>query len=140
MADAPPVDPTQLLGKLKALVDTNKDPKGGGKSWVSTLVLACVALVAAAIWAWVSWRRNQELAKLRHAKFEAEVKAEAAVVDAKLQENSAHIESSQAVVRAAQEQVRVIDADIRTEEARHAAVLRAIDRIHTWRDVDPSAR
>jgi uncharacterized protein HemX len=140
-AGQPAFDPISALGKLKEIVGNNKDPKtGGGKSWIGTLILIAVALVGTAIWAWISWRRNQELAKLRHEKFVTEIKAEQAVVDAKLKTDSEKIEKSKAAVAVAAEKVRELESDIRAEEARYAADLRAIDSIRSWRDVDPSVR
>lgn len=140
-AEQPAFDPIAALSKLKDIVSNNKDPKtGGGKSWISTIILIAVALVGVAIWSWISWRRNQELAKLRHEKFVTEVKAAQAATDAKLKADADKIEKSEAVVAAAEEKVRHLEADIKAEEARYAADLRAIDSIRSWRDVDPSAR
>jgi uncharacterized protein HemX len=139
-AEQPAFDPTALLGKLKEIVSNNKIPSGGGKSWVSTIVLIAIALVGVAVWAWISQRRNRELAKLRHEKFVTEVKAAQDVVDTKLKQDVDKIERSKAIVAAAVEKVRLLEADIKAEEARYAADLRAIDSIRSWRDVDPSAR
>jgi len=139
--DLPGFDPTALLAKLQAAGTAQKDPKtGNSKSWVGTLILACIALAGVAVWAWISWRRNQELAKLRHEKFVVEVKAAQDIVDTKIAANSAAIAESQKVVAASEEKVRIIQADIRAEESRYAADLRAIDSIRSWRDIDPSAR
>jgi hypothetical protein len=136
-----PFDPATLLGKLKDVVAEKKDAAtGGGKSWVGTIILVAVTLIGAAVWAWISWRRNQELAKLRHEKFVTEVKAAQAVVDLKLREDADKIERSKAIELAAAEKVRLIEADIRAEEGRYAADLRAIDSIRSWRDVDTGAR
>jgi len=128
------------LGKLKDIVSSNKSPAGGGKSWMSTIVIIAVALVGMAVWAWISQRRNRELAKLRHEKFVTEVKAAQAIVDTKLKADADKIERSKAVVAASEEKVRHLEADIKAEEARYAADLRAIDSIRSWRDVDPGTR
>jgi len=143
MADQAPssFDPASILGKLKDVVTEKKEAEtGGGKSWVSALILIATALIGMAVWAWISWRRNQELAKLRHEKFVTELKASQDVIDQKVAEGTAKIEESKKAVKAAVEKIRVIDADIRAEEARYAADLRAIDSIRSWRDVDPSVR
>ena len=140
-ADPPALDPIAILGKLKDLVSSNKDPStGGGKSWVGTLILIAVSLIGVAVWAWISWRRNQELARLRHEAFVTKVNAEQAVVDQKIAANDAKIEASKMVVAEAEEKIRVIDSDTRAEEARYAADLRAINAVRSWRDVDPSVR
>lgn len=136
----PAFDPMVALGKLKDIVGNNKSPSGGGKSWVSTVILIAVALIGMAIWTWVSQRRNRELAKLRHEKFVAEVRAAQGVVDEKLKQNADKIEKSKTAVAAAEEKARLLEADIKAEEARYAADLRAIDSIRSWRDVDPGAR
>jgi hypothetical protein len=140
-AATPAFDPIAALGKLRDIVSNNKNPAtGGGKSWIGTIILIAVALIGVAVWSWISWRRNQELAKLRHEKFVTEVKAAQDVVDMKLRADADKIERSKAITAAAEEKVRLLEADIKAEEARYAADLRAIDSIRSWRDVDPGVR
>lgn len=138
-ADQPPFDPTAFLGKLKDVVSNNKSPSGGGKSWIGTLILIAVSLVGVAVWAWISQRRNRELAKLRHEAFVTKVKLAQDLVDKKLKENDDKIAVSKKLVADTQERLQTIDSDIKAEEARYAADLRAVDRIRSWRDVDPGA-
>lgn len=139
-AEKPALDPTAILAKLKDIVSSNKSPSGGGKSWMSTIVMIAIALIGISVWAWISQRRNRELAKLRHEAFVTKVKLAQDLVDAKVKGNDEAVEKSKALVAEAQEKLRVIDSDTRAEEARYAADLRAIDSIRSWRDVDPGIR
>lgn len=140
-AEKPPFDPTQLLGKLESIVSDNKAkaPASGGKSWVSTLIIVAVVLVGIAVWSWISFRNGRELAKLRHEKETARILAEKAVVDAKLEVNEAVKREAKAKQVQAEERLKLIEADVRAAEEKHAADLRAINSIRSWRDVDPSA-
>lgn len=130
----PPFDPQKLLGQLKGIVNDNKKSSGGGKSWVGTLVIIAVVLVGVAVWSWISWRRDRELAKLRHEKNKATfLEAEKAVLDHVAVGDKA-IAEAQKRIDAAEDRLRIIDADIRAEEKRYEADLRAIDSIRSWRD------
>ncbi len=136
----PPFDPSPILDALKSIVVDNKSPGGGGKSWISTAIIVLVVMVAIAVWAWISFTNNRELAKLRHDREVQRIRAEKAVIDAKVATNDVAIAAAQKQVVVLTEQLKHIDGDIRTEQERYAANLRAIDRIHSWRDVDPSFR
>lgn len=138
-AEKPAFDPSELLGKLGGIVTKNQDPKeGGGKSWVSTLIIIAVVLVGLAVWSWISFRSNRELAKLRHEKETQRILAEKAVVDAKVAEFDAVAKAAQETRARAAEQQRLLETQIKVEEERYAANLRAIDRIRSWNDVpDP---
>jgi FtsZ-interacting cell division protein ZipA len=139
-AEQPAFDPTAFLGKLKEIVSNNKSPAGGGKSWVGTIVIIAISLVGIAVWAWISQRRNRELAKLRHEAFVTKVKLAQDLVDNKIKVNDETVARSKVLVAEAQEKIRINDADTKAEEARYAADLRAIDSIRSWRDVDPGVR
>lgn len=140
MAEMPSFDATAVLGKLRDLVGNTKRPSGGGSSWVSTLILIAAAVAGMAVWAWISQRRNRELAKLRHAVFVTQLKAEQEITDRLLADKAAGIDAAAAIDAAATQKLRVLASDIEAEEARYAADLQAIDRIRSWRDVDPGAR
>jgi len=133
--EQPPFDPYKLLDELKQIVNNNKNQEtGGGKSWIGTLIILAVVLVGVAIWSWISWRRGQELAKLRHEKNKTKILQEKAELDKKLTKNKiTYIEAGKRIAEA-EERLRIIDADIRAEEARYEADLRAIDSIRSWRD------
>ena len=140
MADKPLFDPQKLLGQLKQIVSSNKGPPatdgGGGsaKSWISALIIIAVVLVGISVWYWISFRRGRELAKLRHEKNKAKVLADQAVIDKKVAEGDAAITEAEKVIEKADDRLRIIDADIRAEEGRYAADLRAIRSIRSWRD------
>lgn len=136
----PPFDSSELLGQLKKIVDDNRSAGGGGKSWLSTLIIIAVVLAGIAAWSWFSWRRNRELARLRHEKNKAKILAEKAAVDRHIAENDAAIAKANTELAVAEESLRVIEADIRAEEGRYEADLRAIDSIRSWRDIDRSVR
>lgn len=128
----PPLDPAEILSKLEAL--TKRHRNAGGSSWVGTLILIAVAVAASAVWAWISSRRNRELAKLRHKREVQRIKAERAKVDADVEKNDAAVAEARKAERAIEERLRHLEADIRTEDERYAADLRAVDRIRSWAD------
>jgi flagellar basal body-associated protein FliL len=138
-AAKPALDPTALLGKLADIVTGNKSPAGGGKSWISTLIIIVVALAAAAAWAWYSNRNNAELARLRHEQETQKILAEKAAAVAAISKNDAAIAAAKQQSAAIAEQLKHIAADTQAQEQVYAANLRAIDRIRSWRDVDPRA-
>lgn len=138
--EKPGFDPTELLGKLERVVSANRAPEGGGKSWLGTLIIIAVVLVAIAAWAWWSNRSNAELAKLRHEREKQRILADKAAIDAQVTLNDKVVVEAQKKIEAVQVKLDHIDADIKAEEERYAANLRAIDRIRSWRDVDPSFR
>jgi len=133
--EQPPFDPNKLLEQLGKLVKDNQDASGGGKSWLGTLIILAAVLAGVAIWSWIAWRKNKELAKLRHEKVKAQIMADQAEVDRKVAENDAAIAAASKVLDKARDDLRVIEEDIRAEEGRYEADLRAIDSIRSWRDV-----
>jgi len=136
----PSFDPSDLLSQLKRIVEGNKGPPatdgGGGsaKSWVSALIILAVVLVGIAIWSWISFRRGRELAKLRHEKNKTKILADQAKVDLKVKEGDEEIAELEKAIEVEDEKIRIVDADIRAEEGRYEADLRAIRSIRSWRD------
>lgn len=146
-AAAPPgFDPAAILAKLEGLIKDNQKPpattggsSGGSKSWLSTLIIIAVVLMGVAVWSWISWRKNRELAALRHEKEAARITAEQAELLAKVAAGDQVVADRQKQVDKAKEDLRIIEADIRAAEASYEADRRAIDRIRSWDDV-PSPR
>lgn len=131
----PPFDPTKLLDQLKGIVDKNRHPtKGGGKSWLGTLVIIAVVLVGVAVWSWIAWRQGRELAKLRHEKNKAQITKETALVKTRVAENDAVVIQQQQIFDDAEKTLQAIEADIKAEGKQYAADMRAIDSIRSWRD------
>lgn len=138
VAEKPPFDPTAILSKLEGLIKSNQKPAeqgGGGKSWISTLIIIVVALAGVAIWSWISLRKNRELAALRHEKEKARIEADQAEMHAELAEHDQVLKERQRELEAARENIRIIEADLAASEARYEADRRAIDRIRSWDDV-----
>ena len=127
-------DPHKLLAELKGIVQDNKKPgKGGGKSWLGTLAIIVAILAGVAVWSWISWRRGRELAKLRHEKNKTKILAEKAAFDAEIHMAGKEQIRLGALLDTAKNRMRTIEADIRAEEARYEADMRAIDSIRSWR-------
>lgn len=133
-ATKPPFDPHKLLIQLKGIVEKKAPTKGGGRSWVGTLIVIAVVLVGVAVWSWISFRRGRELAKLRHEKNKAKIEKENAVVQAQIATNDEFIEKQEKIFNAADKQLKTIEAEIEAEEKRYEADMRAIDSIRSWRD------
>lgn len=134
-AEKPPFDPSKLLGKLQDLAKGQTKESGGGKSWIATLVLLAVALIGVGIWAWKRRKHAKELARLRHQENKAKILEEKAELARQLAKDSSELDRADREIRAAADRVSVLEAEIRAEEARYDANLRAIDRIRSWRDV-----
>lgn len=138
----PPFDPAEFLGKVENIINANKAPAssgGGSKSWISYIIIIAVVLAGIAVWVWLSNRSNAELAKLRHEKEVQRIKAEKAAVDAEVAKSDDVAEAAKKVRLEAEAKQAIVEADIKFEEERYAANLRAIDRIRSWDDV-PSGR
>lgn len=134
----PPLDPTEILTKLEGLIKGNQKPVeqgGGSKNWLGTLIIIVVALAGVALWSWISWRKNRELAALRHEKEKARIEGDQAQLRKEVADSDTEVAESQKEIDAARESVRIIEADIRAAEARYEADRRAIDRIRSWDDV-----
>lgn len=132
-----PVDPTKILGQLKDIVANNKAPTGGGKSWVSTLIIIAVALAGIAIWAWVSWRQGKELARLRHQKEVDRIRLANKVIEDAIASDKIQIDNLDARYADAEKSLAAIEARIETVEAKHRADKAAIASIRSWRDAVP---
>lgn len=130
----PPFDPHKLLDQLRGIVEKKAPTKGGGRSWVSALIVITVVLVGVAVWYWISFRRGRELAKLRHEKNEAKILKETAVAHAQVAANNEYVEKWEKIFNMADDRLKIIEADIKAEEKRYEADMRAIDSIRSWRD------
>lgn len=137
----PQFDPAAALQKLSSIVTDNKGKASGGGGSVWRYAIVIIAVVAGiAVWSWVSWRKNRELANLRHEKNKAKILSDKAKVMQAVAEADEQIRDAQTQIDAAAEAIRIAEADIRAEEARYEADMRAIDSIRNWNDVLPGAR
>ena len=138
-AAQPAFDPSKLLLQLKSIVSerTEVSPavetKKATSIW-SYLIVVAIALAAIAIGSWLMWRKSKELAKLRHEKNKAAIRHEQLEFYAELNENNVAIASAQKEIDVAASSLRIIEADIKAEESRYEADLRAINSIRSWRD------
>jgi hypothetical protein len=138
--EKPPLDPSKLLTQIEALLRKNSkstDPHHGGtsrisKSWIWAIILPLIALAGIAAFSWFVFRRNRELAKLRHEKFKRETLAKKAEVDSYVAKGNEEVAKAQAKIDLAEKQLKLIEADVRAEEKRYEADLAAIDRIRGW--------
>jgi septal ring factor EnvC (AmiA/AmiB activator) len=138
VAPTAPPDATAILKSLDELVQKNKDQSnGGGKSWVGTLIIIAAGLAAAAVWAWIEWRRGKELAQLRHEAEAQRLQAEHDAVDKAVALALAEIARFQKLIDDAKARIEAIEVKVTEVEAQRAADKKAIDRVRSWRDVDP---
>ena len=137
--ETPPFDPNKFLLQLQAIVSkrTEKNPASMSKKatgiW-SYLIIAAVVLVAIVIGSWLLQRKSKELAKLRHEKNKAAIRNEQLEFHAELDDNNNAIAEAQKEIDASENSLRIIEADIKAEESRYEADMRAIDSIRSWRD------
>jgi uncharacterized protein HemX len=131
-------DAAAILKSLDELVQKNKDQaNGGGKSWVGTLIIIAAVLVGTAVWAWISWRQGKELARLRHEAEARRIQAEHDAVDQAVAAAKARIDELQKRIDEAKARIKAVELKIAEVEAQRAADKKAIDRVRSWRDVDP---
>lgn len=135
----PAFDPLKLLVQLQGIVSkqktaSTKDGKSSGKSWVGTLIIIITVLVGVAVWSWISWSRGRELAKLRHEKNKKKILIEYATLMGVISENAVTVSLQQKIFDKADRKLKIIEADIRAEEKRYEADMRAIDNMRSWRD------
>ena len=139
--EPPLFDPNKFLLQLQDIVSkrTERNPitvtrTNKATSIWSYLIVAAIALAAIAIGSWLVWRKSKELARLRHEKNRAAIRREQLEFHAELDENNMAIDKAQKEIDAAENSLRIIEADIKAEESRYEADLRAIDSIRSWRD------
>lgn len=138
-AEKPPFDPNKLLVQIEALlmkksvaITDSGSPGRLSKSWIWAIILPLVALAGVAAFSWFVFRRNRELAKLRHEKFKRATLTEKAELDSYVAKGEAQVAKAQAKIEVEEEKLRVIEATIRTEEKRYEADRAAILRIRGW--------
>jgi uncharacterized protein HemX len=138
-APPPAVDSHKLLQDLERILKNHSTPaeqeKGGTPSWLGWLIVIGVVLAGVAVWSWISWKRSKELADLRHEAEKTRILKEQAETSAKLAIHEDTIKRLEQTRIELEETERRIQADIRAEESRYEADLRAIDSIRNWRDV-----
>ena len=141
--EQPPPDPSELLRKLEALIREKSEPLPQrpaldcqpprvSKSWIWAIIIPIIVLAGIAVFAWIARRHGRELAKLRHEKNKAKILAEKEAQDLALSQHQYSREQAQKKVDAANEKLRVVEADLRAEEARYEAELDAINRMRGW--------
>jgi len=133
--EQPAFDPSKFLAQVEQIIKNNSTASTTGSksnSLWSYVVIIAVFLIGLAAWSWYSWARGRELAKLRHEKETARILAEQAEVKRQIADNDAAIAETEKALEKSREALRLVEADIRAEEARHEADLDAIRRITTW--------
>jgi type VI protein secretion system component VasK len=128
---------SSTLDKLVAVIQSFKSKQQAGQSsWVAGAIVAIIALVTVAIFAWQQWRAGKERAKLLHEQAVREEQMHQAQVDASLDEDQAVKEES---IRHANELVKEV-ARLQEEadklEAKRERARATIDKISSWEDVD----
>lgn len=138
----PGFDAHQLLIAAEAAILGRSEvvPNGNGTnrkstSWTNRIVIALVVVGAFVIHSWVSWRRNRELAKLRHQRNVVRIKAENKNARAKVAEHGAAARLYRKQRDKLEEEYRLLDAEVRAEMKRYYADIRAIDRISDWSEL-----
>lgn len=132
----PPLDPSAVLQNLASTATSAKGKarEGGGSAWGYVVAFVVMLLGVGVFW-WIARKNNQELADLRHEKNKTKILADKAELLAQIAKGDEQVAIEKKKVDAAEETLRIIEADIRAEEARYEANMRAIDRIRSWDDI-----
>jgi len=135
----PPFDPKKALRQLEELIlAQSREVEGSetaarvGTSSIWSILLPVVVLIGIAVYSWYARKNSRELAKLRHEKNKAKILKNKAMLDSELAGGQVKIDEIMKRVEELDEKIRIIDTDIRAEESRHEADVRAIDRMRTW--------
>jgi len=138
----PPPDPHVLLTKIERAIMGNTEEVSRGNvttreatSTPRLLLVGFVALIATAVFAWISWRRTREIAALRHEKNKKKVEE----ANLRVMEHVEDLDSRRDVLRreviGLKEKQRTLEKDIDAEQRRYEADRDAIERITSWRDL-----
>lgn len=122
-----------LVKYIKSL----QSESGGGKSWVSTILILSIVAIAAAIYAWVIGRQNRELAQLRHEHAKGKILADKSIVDQGVAVAAEQIKILDKIAEQHKLEVGRLDVEITLLEAQRNADKQAIDRIRSWRTTPP---
>lgn len=135
----PKFDPSKILGKIDSLIQSKSSsmddaytPARVGVSWIWSMLVPALVLVAIAVAAWLSRSSSRELAKLRHERFKAKLDKERFELFALLNKQSSMVEQAKELLAASKDSLRIIEADISAEDKRHEANSRALHSIRTW--------
>lgn len=130
-------DVVTTLEKLRAAVEDRKPQatEGGVGSWLPKLMIAAIALIAAAIFAWKQWQQSKQLAALLHEKTVREViQANTAVALANASDEEAikkaAMDSNLSIQRLEETQKKL--AAIEQQKVRDE---KAIGSIRSWSDI-----
>lgn len=131
-----------LLGQIADRLSNGEDARAGSgpSKWIAVAIGFLLALVGLGVGAFVSWRNRSELARLRHAEAEREIDARAASTASFQAENDEAVIAAKVRANEARARAEAAAEDLEKAEERYARDLAAIDRIRSWRDVDPGAR
>jgi len=140
-AEQPAPDPAKLLKEIKDFLVKKSEPStnSGGrrsKSWLWAIIIPLIVIAGIAVYSWTAFRRNRELAKLRHEKFKLDFRKEQVELFVEFNKNSSKIEEAGRELALSRDRVRSIDADISALEKKHEADLAAIDSIRSWDEAD----
>lgn len=131
-----------MLGQIADRLSSGEDARAGsgpGK-WIAVAIGALLALVGLGVGAFVAWRDKRELARLRHAEVAREQEARITATAAAVATNDEAVIATRLQANQARARADAAAAALAAAKERYARDLAAIDRIRSWRDVDPGAR
>jgi FtsZ-interacting cell division protein ZipA len=130
---------TSLLRQVADKISAGEDKRASG-SWLSWILGALLAIVGLAVGAFVLWRHSGELARLRHEKVVRETEEREHRDAAAVAASDAEVTALRAEADAAKARAEQAGRDLAAAGDQYARDRRAVDRIRSWRDVDPGAR
>jgi predicted Holliday junction resolvase-like endonuclease len=129
------------LDKIVNIVQGYKAKENAGSSsWISTIVVGVLALIAIAIYAYQALKAGKETAKLLHEKAVLEEDAHQAEVDERLAESEEEKVQALESVESLKEKIQELEDAALEFEAKRVVAHKLIEKISSWEDVDEIIR
>ncbi len=130
------VDLQKTLSSLTEVAkESSEKKKSGNASWITGLVMFFVALLGVFIFALISWKNSRELARLRHEKNVAKVKADNAVFDAAAAKNVEEVVELQGKLKEHLKEMTELSTKELEIKNTHMRNKKAIGEISNWDDI-----
>jgi len=130
------VNPSSLLEKLKASIETKKEAKKEGNAgWITSIIVFFTVLIGVFVFAMVANKNAKELAKLRHEKNKKEIEQANMATARRVAENAKESDKLGDDIMKIKDEIHKVDVAIaKTKESRHKD-REAINSITSWNDI-----
>ncbi len=121
---------------LSVVQDNKSKTQTGDGGWIGALVAGIIVIIVTAIFGYMAWRKGQAMAILLHEKAVKEEQAHQAAIDAVVAVNEEAVDVAMDAAEVAHAEIIRLEAARVVLEEEHAEVIKRIDAITSWSDVD----